>query len=80
MVYGDNTLEHIAIHNVTLSEVQNILKGYFIPIKTYINGTLRYSVIGESHGRILTVILEPTASDELLLITAFDVNETYKII
>jgi len=30
LVYGDNTLDHIAKHKVSLSEVHNVIDGYFI--------------------------------------------------
>ncbi len=76
LVYGDNTLEHIAKHRVTLSEVQNVLGGYFIPHRINVGGGLRYLVIGESYGRVLTVILEPAGTNEMRLITAFDTAES----
>ncbi len=75
LVYGDNTLEHIARHRVSLSEVHNVLDGYFIPYRLKVNGILRYLVLGESYGRILIVILEPAGTNKMRLITAFDATE-----
>jgi len=46
LVYGDNTLEHIAKHKVSLSEVHNVLDGYFIPYRINFSGVLRYLVAG----------------------------------
>jgi len=34
LVYGNNTLEHIAKHRVSLSEVHNVLDGYFDYFRT----------------------------------------------
>jgi uncharacterized DUF497 family protein len=76
LVYGDNTLEHIAKHRVSLSEVHNVLDGYFIPYRLNVNGVLRYLVLGESYGRVLTVILEPAGANKMRLITAFDATES----
>ena len=76
LVYGDNTLEHIAKHKVSLSEVHNVLDGYFIPYRINFSGVLRYLVLGESYGRILIVILEPAGTNEMRLITAFDATES----
>ncbi len=75
LVYDDNTLEHIAKHRVSLSEVHNVLDGYFIPYRLNVSGVLRYLIIGESYGRILTVILEPAGTNEMRLITAFDATD-----
>jgi uncharacterized DUF497 family protein len=76
LVYGDNTLEHIAKHKVSLSEVHNVLGGYFIPYRINVRGVLRYLLLGESYGRVLTVILEPAGTNEMRLITAFDATES----
>jgi len=76
LVYGNNTLEHITKHRVSLSEVHNVLDGYFIPYRLNVSGVLRYLVIGESYGRILTVVLEPAGTNEMRLITAFDATES----
>ncbi len=76
LVYGGNTLEHIAKHRVSLSEVHNVLEGYFIPYRLNVNGILRYLVLGESYGRVLTVILEPSGTNKMRLITAFDATES----
>jgi hypothetical protein len=60
LVYGENTLEHITKHRVNLSEVHNVLEGYFMVQRIVSNGILRYLVLGESYGRVLMVILEPS--------------------
>lgn len=78
IIYGNNTLEHITRHKVTLSEVHNVLEGYFIPQRILSNGTLRYLILGESYGRILMIILEPHGTDEMLLITAYDASDSRK--
>ena len=33
LIYWDNTLDHIARHRVSLSEVHNVLDGFFIPYR-----------------------------------------------
>lgn len=78
LVYDENTLEHITKHNVDLSEIHNVLEGYFIPQRILANGVLRYIVLGESYGRILMVILEPAGTTEMRLITAYDASESRK--
>ncbi len=78
LLYGDNTLDHIARHKVSLSEVHNVLDGFFIPYRINVNGALRYFVLGESYGRVLVVILEPSLTNEMRLITAFDAPDSKK--
>lgn len=78
LVYGENTLEHITKHRVNLSEVHNVLEGYFITQRILSNGVLRYVVLGESYGRILMLILEPYKANEMRLITAYDASEGRK--
>ncbi len=78
LVYEENTLEHITKHDVNLSEVHNVLEGYFIPQRILTNGVLRYLVLGESYGRVLIVILEPAGTNEMRLITAYDASESRK--
>ncbi len=78
LVYGENTLEHITKHRVNLSEVHNILEGYFMVQRIVSNGILRYLVLGESYGRVLMVILEPAGTNEMRLITAYDASESRK--
>ena len=78
LIYGDNTLDHIARHQVSLSEVHNVFDGFFIPYRINVNGALRYFVLGESYGRVLVVILEPSGTNEMRLITAFDAPDSKK--
>ena len=78
LVYEENTLEHITKHDVNLSEVHNVLEGYFIPQRILTNSVLRYLVLGESYGRVLIVILEPAGTNEMRLITAYDASESRK--
>ena len=78
LVYGENTLDHIAKHKVSLSEVHNVLEGYFIPYRINVNGFLRYMLLGESYGRVMIVVLEPATTNEMRLITAFDASESKK--
>ncbi|MCZ7380964.1 MAG: hypothetical protein O8C64_05265 [Candidatus Methanoperedens sp.] len=78
LVYGENTLEHITKHRVNLSEVHNVLEGYFMVQRIVSNGILRYLVLGESYGRVLMVILEPAGTNEMRLITAYDASESRK--
>jgi hypothetical protein len=78
LVYGENTLDHIALHKVSLSEVHNVLEGYFIQTRIKVSGILRYLILVESYGRVLIVILEPIGTNEMLLITAFDAPDSKK--
>ena len=78
LVYDENTLDHIAPHKVSLSEVHNVLEGYFIPNRLNVRGVLRYLVLGESYGRVLVVILEPIGTNEMQLITAYDAPDGKK--
>jgi hypothetical protein len=63
---------------VSLSEVHNVLEGYFIPTRIKVHGILRYLILGESYGRVLIVILEPAGTNKMLLITAFDAPDSKK--
>jgi hypothetical protein len=58
--------------------VHNVLDGFFIPYRINVNGALRYFILGESYGRVLVVILEPSGTNEMLLITAFDASDSKK--
>jgi uncharacterized DUF497 family protein len=78
LLYGENTLDHIVKHRVSLSEVHNVFEGYFIPYRMNVNGILRYLVLGESYGRVMIVILEPAGTNEMRLITAFDASDSKK--
>ncbi len=78
LVYGQNTILHIAKHRVNISEVQNVLARRFGTQRIIENGVLRYLVLGESYGRVLILVLEPIGGDEMLLKTAYDASESRK--
>ncbi len=78
LVYSEDTKWHIAKHGVDLSEVHNVLTGYFTIQRRIGKGVLRYLVLGESHGRILMLVFEPMGEDEMFLITAYDATESRK--
>ena len=42
------------------------------PQRIVSNGVLRYLLLGESYGRVLMIILEPSGTNEMRLITAYD--------
>jgi len=56
----------------------NVLDGFFIPYRINVNGALRYFVLGGSYGRVLVVILEPSGTNEMRLVTAFDAPDSKK--
>ena len=78
LVYSEDTFWHIAKHRVKISEVHTVLAGRFGNQRIIENGVLKYLVLGESYGRILTLVLEPIGGDDMLLITAFDASESQK--
>ena len=63
---------------MSLSEVHNVLDGYFIPYRINVRGILRYLILGESYGRVLIIILEPAKTNEMHLITAYDAPDSKK--
>lgn len=78
LVYGQNTILHIAKHRVDISEVHNVLARRFGTQRIIENGVLRYLVLGESYGRVLMLVLEPIGGDDMRLITAYDASESRK--
>ncbi len=78
LVYSEDTFWHIAKHRVSLSEVHNVLAGYFIIQRRIVRGVIRYLATGESYGRILVLVLEPSGGNDMLLITAYDAPESRK--
>ena len=78
LVYDEDAVWHIAKHGIDLSEVHNVLAGYFTIQRRIVKGVLRYLVLGESHGRILVLVLEPVGGNEMFLITAYDAPDSRK--
>jgi len=78
LIYDDETLNHIAKHNVTIEEVIHVLK-YSKKIVTKLKEDF-YAIIGEYYGRCLVLILarDKEKGNRFILKTARDCNEREK--
>jgi uncharacterized DUF497 family protein len=74
--YDDNTLEHIAKHNVTISQVLYVIKNNK-PYITKLKGNI-FAIIGQVYGRYLIIIVEFVSSNRIKLKTARDCTEKEK--
>jgi len=74
--WNEERREHIAKHNVSVEEVEDIVYGKHYAVKTRQG---RYRLIGQTmNGRYLVVILEPTLYDWFDPITARDATKNEK--
>ncbi|OGO20869.1 MAG: hypothetical protein A2Z15_04950 [Chloroflexi bacterium RBG_16_50_11] len=74
--WGDENIEHIAQHNVTPKEVEDVCFGLHISEKS---GGDRYVLSGQTEsGRYLNVVIERVGGGLFRPITAFDMSESYK--
>jgi len=75
---GPEAEAHIKKHGVSISEVFNVLNGQTYSRKIKVIGEIRYAVLGESHGRILMVVLVQQSKQSFYLLTAYEPSEGYK--
>ena len=74
--WDDDNVEHIARHEVTPQEVEDICFGLHIARKEF-GG--RYILAGQSaEGRYLNVVIETVSGSVFRPVTAFEMSETYK--
>jgi len=78
LVIGPETETHIKRHGVGLSDIFNALDGHTYSRKFKIAGETRYTVLGESQGRILMTVLIQQSSLKFYLVTAYEPSESYK--
>ncbi len=78
VITGHEAEIHIKRHCVSISEVFNVLNGQTYSRKIKVGGETRYAVLGESHGRILMVILVQRANQSFYLLTAYEPSDGYK--
>ncbi len=78
LITGSETETHIKRHEVSISEVFNVLNGRTYSRKIKIAGETRYTVLGESHGRILMVVLIQQSARKFYLVTAYEPSESHK--
>ncbi len=78
IVVGQDAEAHIKKHGVNVSEVFNVLNGLTYSRKTRVAGETRYAVLGESHGRILMVVLIQQSIRSFYLLTAYEPSDGYK--
>ncbi|MDP2766143.1 MAG: BrnT family toxin [Candidatus Methanoperedens sp.] len=71
------SLDHISKHNVSEKEVEIAMNGAILIRNTSRNGEKLKEVIGESHGRILFVVLK-LSGDKYKVITARDATRAEK--
>jgi uncharacterized DUF497 family protein len=74
--WDDYNIEHIAQHNVSPKEVEELCFGLYIGEKT---SGQRYILSGQTEsGRYLNVVVERIGGGLFRPITAFDMSESYK--
>ncbi len=78
LIAGLETEAHIKKHGVSISDVFNVLNGQTYSRKNKTGGETRYVVLGESHGRILMVVLVQQSTQSFYLLTAYEPSEGYK--
>ncbi len=78
LITGPETETHIKKHGVSISEVFNVLNGQTYSRKIKIAGETRYTVLGESHGRILMIVLILQSAKKFYLVTAYEPSERHK--
>ncbi len=79
IIAGPDAEAHIKKHGVSISEVFNVLNGMTYSRKTSTAGETRYTVLGESHGRILMVVLVQQSTQSFYLLTAYEPSEGYML-
>lgn len=74
--WDDDNVEHVARHQVTPQEVEDVCFGFHISRKE--DGG-RYILSGQSgEGRYLNVVIERVGGGLFRLVTAFEMSESYK--
>lgn len=68
LIWDDFNIDHIAVHSVTVKQVEEICQGEFIARQTY-NGRLLLTG-PDSTGNLLSVVLAPEGNDEYYIVTA----------
>lgn len=76
LVWDDANIEHIARHNVSPREVEDVCFGAHFCKK---ENSCRYILSGQSdNGRYLNVVIERIGRGLFRPITAFEMSESYK--
>ena len=78
LIAGPDAEDHIKKHGVSVSDVFNVLNGLTYSRKIKTTGEIRYTVLGESNGRILMVILVQQSAQSFYLLTAYEPSDGYK--
>ncbi len=78
LITGPEAGAHIKEHGVSSSEVFNVLNGQTYSRKVKVSREIRYTVLGESQGRILMVVLVALSAQRFYLLTAYEPSEGYK--
>ena len=76
LIWDDENVEHIARHNVTPKEVEEVCYSLHLNEK---EGRQRYILSGQTEsGRYLNVVVEKISGGMFRPITAFEMSESYK--
>jgi len=78
IITGPDAEAHIKKHGVSISEVFNVLNGITYSRKTSYARETRYTVLGDSHGRILMLVLVQQSTQSFYLLTAYEPTDGYK--
>ena len=78
LMAGPDAEDHIKRHGVSISDVFNVLNGLTYSRKIKTAGETRYTILGESQGRILMVVLIQQSTQSFYLLTAYEPSDGYK--
>lgn len=78
LIAGPDAEDHIKRHGISISDVFNVLNGLTYSRKIKIAGETRYTILGESYGRILMVVLIEESTQNFYLLTAYEPSDGYK--
>ncbi len=76
--FTPETYDHIKKHGVRWFEIEEVFNHEFIPRKVRVENEIRYTVLGESFGRILMVIVVPLSGNRNHVITAYEPSDGCK--
>ena len=78
LIVGIESEIHIKKHSVNTSDVFNALNGQTYSRKIKVAGETRYTILGESHGRVLMIVLLQQSTNNFYLVTAYEPTDSYK--
>jgi len=78
IVWDEEAIEHIRRHSVKMHEVVKALSGITYTKTVTRNGNKRTTVLAQSEGRILFIVLEKLKRDTFRVVSAYEAPEKMK--